>query len=71
MDSTVQKIIQEVADEKGINPGFIVRIIEIEMGKAHMSRRHGLFDDIRKISRQQAIQQLEKVASKEDKIDED
>lgn len=60
MDNTIQRIIEEVAREKGIDVGFLIRVLELEETKAHLSRRHGLFDDLREISRKYAQREIDK-----------
>ncbi|MBP6177940.1 MAG: hypothetical protein KA480_06420 [Anaerolineales bacterium] len=59
MDKTIQRIIEEVAREKGIDVGFLLRVVQLEETKAHLTRRHGLFDEIREISRKYAQREID------------
>ena len=58
MDSTIERVINKVSDEYDLEPGLLSRIIELEESKAHLSRRHGLFDDLRDLTRKAAQRSL-------------
>ncbi len=60
MDATIRRIVEEVAKEFNLESGFLIRIIELEESKAHLARRHGLFEDLRDLSRKTAQRELEK-----------
>lgn len=59
MDSTVSRIIDQVAKENEIEPGFLLRILEIEEKKAHLSRRHGLFEELKELTRKTSQRMLQ------------
>ena len=54
MDATIRKIIEEVVKEHQLDAGYILRILEQEEKVAHLIRRHGIFDDLREITRKYA-----------------
>ena len=58
MDATIRRIVQEVAGEFNLEPGYLLRIIELEESKAHLARRHGIFEDLRDLSRKAAQREL-------------
>jgi hypothetical protein len=58
MDATIRRIVGEVAKEFDLEPGFLMRIIELEESKAHLARRHGIFDELRDLSRRAAQRDL-------------
>jgi len=60
MDKTIQRIIQNVANEQGLDMGFLLRVVQLEEEKAHLSRRHGLFEELREISRKSAQREITK-----------
>jgi hypothetical protein len=60
MDNTIQRIIQEVAQEQGLEVGFLLRVVQLEETKAHLTRRHGLFEELREISRKYAQREISK-----------
>ena len=59
MDTTIRRIVEEVAKEFNLESGFLMRIIELEESKAHLARRHGIFDELRDLSRKAAQRELE------------
>ncbi len=59
MDATIRRIVEEVAKEFRLESGFLLRIIELEESKAHLARRHGIFDELRDLSRKAAQRELE------------
>jgi hypothetical protein len=59
MDATIRRIVEEVAKEFNLESGFLMRIIELEESKAHLARRHGIFDELRDLSRKAAQRELE------------
>ena len=65
MDNTIKRIIEEVANEKGLDMGFLLRVVELEETKAHLARRHGLFEEIRDISRKYAQREIDKTEAAE------
>lgn len=65
MDNTIQRIIQEVAKEQNLDVGFLLRVMQLEEEKAHLSRRHGLFDELRGMSRKAAQRELSKTEAAE------
>jgi len=58
MDTTIRRIVEEVAKEFNLESGFLLRIIELEESKAHLARRHGIFDELRDLSRKAAQRAL-------------
>jgi hypothetical protein len=58
MDATIRRIVEEVVKEFNLEPGFLMRVVELEETKAHLSRRHGLFEDLRDLSRKAAQREL-------------
>jgi hypothetical protein len=58
MDATIKRIIEEVVREMNLEMGFMLRVVELEESKAHLSRRHGIFDDLNEISRNAARREL-------------
>jgi hypothetical protein len=65
MDNTIQRIIENVAKEHGLEVGFLLRVVELEETKAHLARRHGLFEELREFSRKYAQREIEKKEAKE------
>lgn len=59
MDATIRRIVEEVAKDFNLESGFLLRIIELEESKAHLARRHGIFDELRDLSRKAAQRELE------------
>lgn len=59
MDTTIRRVVEEIAKELNLESGFILRIIELEESKAHLARRHGIFDELRDLSRKAAQREFE------------
>ncbi len=60
MDITIRRIIQKVASEFGLEPGFLLRIVELEEENAYLSRRHRLSKELIELSRESAQRELNK-----------
>ncbi len=58
MDTTIRRVVEEVAKELNLESGFLIRIIELEESKAHLVRRHGLFEELRDFSRKAAQREI-------------
>jgi hypothetical protein len=48
-DPVIEQIKRQVAEEIGLPLHFMERFLELEEGKVHYSRRHGLLDDLRRL----------------------
>jgi hypothetical protein len=59
MDASINRIIQKVAAEYDLDPGFLKRIIELEEDKAHLVRRHGIFDELHSLALLAAQRELQ------------
>ncbi len=53
-DPVIEKIKQEVADEFDIPFAYIQRFLDLEASHVHQARRHGLIDDIKRLTAQTA-----------------
>lgn len=60
VDITIRRIIQKVASEFGLEPGFLLRIVELEEENAYLSRRHRLSKELIELSRESAQRELNK-----------
>jgi hypothetical protein len=54
MDGTIRRIVEEVVKEYHLESGFLLRVVELEETMAHLSRRHGIFEELRNLSRKSA-----------------
>jgi hypothetical protein len=59
MDATISRVIEEISKELNLDSGFLIRIINIEEAKAHLSRRHGIFEELRELSRKAGQRELD------------
>lgn len=57
LDPTVARIMSESADRHGVTVGYLRRFVTEEAGKAHLARRHGLFENLRQLVRHEADRQ--------------
>lgn len=54
LDATVARIMAESAERHGVAVGYLRRFVSEEASKAHLARRHGLFDNLRQLVRHEA-----------------
>jgi hypothetical protein len=53
-DPAIERIKKEVCDKYGVPLIFFERFLELEDEKVHLSRRHGLLEDLKKLTAQTA-----------------
>lgn len=53
-DPVIERIKQGVADEFGVPLRYLELFLEKEEARVHQTRRHGLIDDLRKLTAQTA-----------------
>jgi len=60
-DPKLEAIKQEVCREFGVPLDYFEQVLELEEEKAHYTRRHGLLEDLRKLTAQTAQRSLPEV----------
>ncbi len=60
-DPKLEAIKQEVCREFGVPLDYLEQVLELEEEKAHYTRRHGLLEDLRKLTAQTAQRSLPEV----------
>ena len=60
-DPKLEAIKQQVCREFGVPLDYLEQVLELEEEKAHYTRRHGLLEDLRKLTAQTAQRSLPEV----------
>ena len=60
-DPKLEAIKQEVCREFGVPLDYFEHVLELEEEKVHYTRRHGLLEDLRKLTTQAASRSLPEV----------
>lgn len=53
-DPVIEQIKQQVAEEFAVPLPYLQRFLELEEARVHQTRRHGLLDELRKLTAQTA-----------------
>jgi hypothetical protein len=53
-DPVIEQIKNQVAEEFGVPLHFLQRFLELEEDRVHQTRRHGLLEDLRRLTAQTA-----------------